>query len=330
LRPPRQEFILLSWIFWSLFALDAASLIYLGFLMPSRWGPEGPVGGWLLIIPPVVMAILAAAVLITNTDFAKWAGVWVLGIPWIGLVVGPIFSQFQHYATVRRLAGDDSFRRPAQRKLAHAIAAHDAALAKSLIAGAGDLNKVYRGETLLRFAVYNGHELGKPGAFPGAFEIVKALLDAGANPNIASGTSYPLTSAIPGGSEFTALLLDAGADPNRIDDAGRPLWWDVLSDDSEESLRTLDILIRHGADLKRRDREGGPVAWAAYHAYMSFNSDWRLVWLLMEHGAEWNNEQEFGRSLSDMLEYSIHYRESGHRALSEEMRAIRKRLADGH
>lgn len=319
---------MLNWIFWSLFALDAAGLIYIGFLMPSKSGPEGPVGGWLIFIPPIIMAILAAAVLITRADAAKWIGISFLAIPFVGMVVGPIYSRFQDYATDLRLAGNDSFRWPAQRKLAHAIHDHNTELAKSLIPGAGNLNKVYGDETLLRFAIDNAHEFGKASAFPGSAEIVKALLEAGADPNVPVGRDgYPLTGAIYGGSELTEMLLSAGADPNRLDAAQRPLWWTILSADSEDAVKTLDTLLNHGADVKIRDGEGGPIGWAAHHAYMSHGSDWRLVWRLIERGAAWENEQEFGRSLADMLEYSIQERGSGHREISGEMRKIRNKLA---
>jgi hypothetical protein len=319
---------MLNWIFWSLFALDAAGLVYIGFLLPSKSGPEGPVGGWLIFIPPIIMAILAVVVMITRSDGARFMGISILAIPLIAMVIGPIYSRLQDRATDRRLAGDDSFRRPAQRKLAHAIHHHNAQLAKSLISGAGDINKVYGGETLLRFAVDNAHEFGKPGALPGGAEIVKALLDSGADPNIPASTSYPLTAALYGGSGLTQLLLTAGADPNRLDDARRPLWWTILSDDSDEGVKTLDVLLQHGADVKKRDAQGGPVAWASYHASMSFTSDWRLVWMLIEHGAEWKNEQEFGSSLANMLEHSIRYTESTHREISEAMRKIRDKLRE--
>ena len=74
-----------------------------------------------------------------------------------------------------KLSGDDECRKPVQRNLSRAIKAADVALVKSLIPLAGDLNKKYNGETLLRLAVDNAEQ---PGA---QVEIVKALLDARGN-----------------------------------------------------------------------------------------------------------------------------------------------------
>ena len=51
------------------------------------------------------------------------------------------------------------------------------------------------------------------------------------------------------------------------------------------------------------------MAWAAYHAWMSHSSSWRIVQLLIERGATWKDEQEFGRSVVDMFNDSLAERE---------------------
>jgi len=241
------------------------------------------------------------------------------------IVVGPVFSSVQNYLTDRRIAGDDSFG-GTQRKLAHAIKARDAALAKTLIPLAGDLNRQYGDLTLLLFAVDNAPDLTKSD-WPvpaGSLEIVKALLQAGANADqrAPSMKRWPLGSALHGGPELTLLLLKAGANPNHLDDADRPLWWGVLSDDTDRGLRTLEVLLDNGADVTIRDREGGPVAWAAHHARASYSSSWAAVWLLIERGAAWKDEQEFGQPVATMLARDLEDRKSSGRAISEEMRKV--------
>ena len=67
------------------------------------------------------------------------------------------------------------------------------------------------------------------------------------------------------GPKLTKLLLERGANPNHIDSAKRPLWWGVLSSSDDAGIETLRVLLDHGADVKLRDAEGGPVAWAAYY-----------------------------------------------------------------
>src|SRR5207247_262000 len=109
-------------MFWSLFALDTVGLIVLAILAsrgPSS--PEGPVGGWLILIPPVIMIVLAILVLTIRTDAVKILGAGILAFPLIAIVVGPVYSAIDDYLVQRSIAGDDDFRRPAQRNLAHAI-----------------------------------------------------------------------------------------------------------------------------------------------------------------------------------------------------------------
>jgi len=123
---------------------------------------------------------------------------------------------------------------------------------------------------------------------------------------------------------MTEALLKAGADPNHPDSAGRPIWWAVLSDDSDKGLATLRVLLDHGADLRKHDARGGPVGWASYMASESFTTNWRLVWLLIERGAEWKDEEEFGRTITDMFEQSLRRRVD--KTPSEEMRKMAELL----
>ena len=324
---------MIAWIFWGLFALDTVGLAVLAILSargPST--PEGPVGGWLVLIPPIIMLVLAGVVLATRSDAARMIGIYILAIPLVATVVGPIYSAIDNYLVRRSIDGDNNFRRPAQRKLAHAIKAHDVALVKSLIPLAGDLNKRYGDDSLLRFALCNAPDPTRPteGATPEGIEIVKALLEAGANPDLpASYNNWLLTFAIYDGPEVTEMVLQAGANPNRLDEAGRPVWWDVLTEDSDQGLRTLQILLDHGADLTLRDSEGGPVGWAAYNAGARYYSSWRAVWLLMERGAAWRNERGLGQPVAEILERDFQRRERGHPEISEAMRKIRARFAAG-
>ncbi len=99
-----------------------------------------------------------------------------------------------------------------------------------------------------------------------------------------------------------------------------------MSHDSDDGVETLRILLDHGADLTKRDREGGPVAWAAHNAWMSHGGAWRLVWLLMERGASWKDEQEFGKSVVSMFTDDYHSRELGNGVISDAMRQIMARI----
>jgi hypothetical protein len=123
------------------------------------------------------------------------------------------------------------------------------------------------------------------------------------------------------------MLLKAGANPNHLDDAKRPTWWQVLSDDTDQGLRTLTVLLDHDADVKLRDREGSPLGWAAYYARAGYHSKWRLVWLLIERGAAWKDEKEFGQPVATMLAQDFESREHQAGPMSEEMRKLLEKYA---
>jgi hypothetical protein len=288
----------LAKIFWSILAIEIVGFGVMMILAARTGGhtPEGPVGGWLVFIPPVIWVILALLFYSTDSPSKQLTYTVLLALPLIQVVVGPVYETVQDAWWERGRSGADYFS-GTQLKLANAIYDHDVERVKQLIAGAGDLNKPYgRDMTLFDFAMSNTDDSDA------SFEIIRALLLADGNPNVPPGRS--LTLALYRSPRFAQLLLDAGADPNALDDAQRPVWWTVLSAASDEDLTKLRLLLDRGADIKKRDREGGPVAWAAYQKC------WRALWLLMERGADWEHEQEFGepvyRMLTRELEYNRH------------------------
>ncbi|MFO0706356.1 MAG: ankyrin repeat domain-containing protein [Nitrospira sp.] len=283
-------------IFWTVLAVEVvafAVLLIVAFRAGSS-GPEGMVGAWIVLIPPIVWAVLAWLFQRTDSPTLQLAYTAFLVLPLVQVAVGPIFTQVQHAVWERGWRGSDYFTDPAHLKLAGAIYDRDVESVKALIPGAGDLNKPYRQDTTLF-----DYAMSNTDASDASFEILRALVAAGANPNVPPGR--PLTLALSQGPRFAQLLLDAGADPNAID-GGRPVWWTVLSAAQDQDLTLLQLLLDRGADIKHRDGEGGPVAWAAYQ------KAWRAMWLLMERGADWKGEQAFGVSVHQMLLNERQYR----------------------
>ena len=295
----------LTKIFWSILAIEIVGFGVMMILAARSGGhtPEGPVGGWLVLIPPIIWAILALLFYSTDSPSKQLTYTVLLALPLIQAVVGPIYEKVQDAWWERGRSGADYFS-GAQLKLANVIYDHDVERVKQLIPGAGDLNRPHRKDmTLFDFAISNTDDTDA------SYEIIRAMLAAGGNPNIPPGRS--LTLALYRSPRFAQLLLDAGADPNALDDAQRPVWWTVLSAASDNDLTKLRLLLDRGADIKKRDREGGPVAWAAYQKC------WRAMWLLMERGADWKNEQEFGTPVSRMLTMELEYNRN---SIPEELR----------
>lgn len=290
--------ISLAKVFWTVLVVEAVALtvMLVVALRGGSPGPEGMVGAWVILIPPIFWAILAWLFQRTDSPGLRLTYTVLLLLPLVHIVVGPIFTQVQQGAWERGWRGADYFTDPAQLNLAGAIYDHNVEGVTQLIPGAGDLNKPYLQETTLF-----DYAMSHSDASDASFEILRAMLAAGANPNIPPGR--PLALALGQDLRVARLLLDAGADPNAVY-GGRPVWWTVLlaAQDQEQDLTLLRLLLERGADIKARDGEGGPVAYAA------FNKAWRAMWFLMERGADWNGEQEFGVSVHQMLMNELQYR----------------------
>jgi hypothetical protein len=294
-------------LFWTLLVIEAAALValLLAAATDSRRSPEGPVGAWILLIPPVLLAAAATAFHFSSSPLVRWACLALLAYPLVLLAATPLVRFYKDRGLERSLAGDDHFPRGPFRELAHAIRAEDPARMRQMLPTAGDLNRHFGGDTILRFAVANTR---RP-------DIAHLLLDAGANPNFP--TAYgevPLVMAFHAGPSMVELLLQAGADPNTTDGAGRPIWWSVLTDTNEAARATLALLARHGVDVQLRDGESGPVGWAAYHR------NWAAVVWLINLGAASSGEQRYGVTALATLEQDIASREGSGQPIPVETR----------
>ena len=121
-------------------------------------------------------------------------------------------------------------------------------------------------------------------------EVVRALLDAGANPNLPVYSEDPEPAPLPvlylachsHQPASVRLLLERGAAPND----GESIYHTAQDGD----LDCLELLVAHGADPSNRHSEWGntPLYFLAGHAY---DADGKAPWIrgfrwLLEHGAD--------------------------------------------
>ncbi|WP_310740291.1 ankyrin repeat domain-containing protein [Microbispora sp. H10885] len=116
----------------------------------------------------------------------------------------------------------------------------------------------------------------------GHHEIVRLLLDHGADPDRPSGgpeEGLPLCAAACWDhAETVQALLDGGADPDAAEEGG---WTALLWAAANGNLESADVLLDAGADPGLADEDGDtPLTLAAlFGAY-------GIVWSLLEHGAD--------------------------------------------
>src|SRR4051794_33382741 len=98
---------MMSNIFWGLVIVDAAAMGVLAYKAsrgPSS--PEGPVGAWLAVIPPILLIGLVIVALCNKSEGVRIAAIIFLGRPLALVAIGRSISAWDHYWTIRSLAGD--------------------------------------------------------------------------------------------------------------------------------------------------------------------------------------------------------------------------------
>ena len=99
----------------------------------------------------------------------------------------------------------------------------------------------------------------------GCADDIKALLNAGADPNVRGGDhrSALHVAAQRGHMDAVGILLDAGADPNVLDkDDLTPLYWAAYLDHPE----VVEVLLNADATPNVGDRDGRtPLHWVSYN-----------------------------------------------------------------
>lgn len=134
-------------------------------------------------------------------------------------------------------------------------------------------------------------------------QVVQLLLDAGYN--VLKKNKYGhtlLSTCIPLGPDFVELLLNASADPNIYDYGDLPpLFKALLSNLSltpEERIKTLELLLRHGADVNTKIYDGETILnYAAIFSPLNFTEmEQRLIDVLIGAGADVNTANDWGHT----------------------------------
>jgi ankyrin repeat protein len=154
-------------------------------------------------------------------------------------------------------SGDCSISLTKAANLRDAVRSGDIAAVRWVVQSRANVNESDAWGTPLHIAVVKG-----------ADEIVKLLLDAGADleratsPNVGGQRPLHLAATHASGASIARLLIGRGAHTDARDAAGRtPLITAIMAD----NLEVADVLLSAGADLEAGDAKLGasPLAWAA-------------------------------------------------------------------
>ena len=137
-----------------------------------------------------------------------------------------------------------------------------------------DINQLYKGTTLLCKACKYGNA-----------EIVRLLLNKGADPNIKNiwQMSPLMESCKANKEEIAKLLLDRKVEVNCKDSYGNSA---IIYAVGKSSIKCVELLLSHGADLNDRIEDEFSYLWS-YSLLMlaTYNESIEVVKCLLSHGA---------------------------------------------
>jgi hypothetical protein len=195
---------------------------------------------------------------------------------------------------------------PALFAVARAIAANDQEAIRAAAKAVPNLQEAGNdGATLLCWTVKETWQR------PELVAAVKTLLSLGADPNYNNGhrNSFALGWAVHGPAEGLRAMLDAGGNPNSLNAYGWPLVFMryKLSYYQNEELTRLDLLLDHGADInavvpeKESECPGCTLLLYTTQNGLTAPLEYDCALHLLEKGADPNRAAADGTNLAKML-----------------------------
>lgn len=274
----------MKFLFWSFVAIDVAALVLFGLLALAAAGPSrtNPVAA--LVVPFLVPAaiLVGAIVLFVNSQSAllRTVAVVIAAAP-VLITVGGHLGMLSKLREFRDESGElRQFRSQELRDLEAAVTRGDAAAVAAAASGVDLDTPSLSGATVLVLALRRLQQA------PERIDVVRALIAAGADPNVAH-VELPLQPAIGAtrvcGVEPVQLLLDAGANPNAIGESGDPAFF--TAGGGGVDVAVMRLLVERGADVQVRGSNGRSVVVLAAQT-----RNWPVLELLLQLGAPWRDQ----------------------------------------
>lgn len=284
-------------LFWIIVTLDVAALglmfiLGLEFAEPSHTSPINFIG--FMLIPAGVLAAAVALFVYAASPLWRGGAFLLAATPMIIVAVGFITSKSTMYRYTDAEGKINEFAEGPERVLEKAIKSGDIGAVKLALPKAKINAKGVSQTTPLTLALNQLRDT-KTGV-----EILRAVLDAGANPNVGGGTSIlPLEAAISltrtHGTEPMLMLLKVGAKPNQKSNLGEPAFFTAAG--ASIAVAVVQALIDHGADVKLLNAQGYSAVYTAINT-----QNWPVALYLLENGAK-IPDIALGRLHSDLRIY---------------------------
>jgi hypothetical protein len=241
-----------------------------------------------VVLAGVVMGVVA----LIRKPVAYGIGLALAVVPPLGYAAEIVGDFLTTPSEEAREAGGGYFTASADRALANAIVAGDAAKVAALAPAANPNAVGWNGMTFLRLALLDGH------ANP---DVVAALLRAGANPDqgqqmlfgsVNDGSQADSGAMITGKNErLLRTVIDAGVDLNHRDPQGQPRFFSAL-----RWPEGLVLMLEHGADVAAEDSKGNNALMVAVMLWQ-----WPAIDVLLAHGAPIDRVNHEGMRLRDLV-----------------------------
>jgi hypothetical protein len=285
----------MKFLFWSFVAVDVGALVLFGLLALAAAGPSrtNPIAA--LVVPFLVPAaiLVGAIVLFVNAESAllRTVAVVIAAAP-VLITVGTQLHVLAKLSDYRDESGElRQFRSQELRDLEAAVTRGDAAAVAAAASGVDLDTPGLSGATVLVLALRRLQQA------PERIDVVRALIAAGADPNVAHA-ELPLQPAIAAtrgcGIEPVQLLLDAGAHPNAIGESGDPAFF--TAGGAGVDVAVMRLLVERGADVQLLGSNGRSAVVLAAQT-----RNWPVLELLVQLGAPWRDQ--FGRVGVPFLEH---------------------------
>jgi hypothetical protein len=283
---------------WTLWGVDLLIVLYCFALVAGdrsgSWGK--PIAYFLLSI---MMALLAGATWLVNwlarhhSTGGLSTVVAILGWPLVFLVASFLITGTKGWLRQRDEARVGDFRDPALQQLVEAIRRNDTEATSQLLAAHPNVKgKDRAGNDVLAYAVLRVRDEH------GEIETVKLLLDTGLDPNesrVPDGLDLInlVISDQPEADQVVRLLLEHGANPNAVD----PATGETPIHRAGADVETVRALVKHGADINQHKEGQMP----AVVDFVIPGRHWDAAIYLVEIGADLDIQNPHGVSLDYYL-----------------------------